>query len=239
MIIHQSHDFCYYRSMPRHLLFDADGTLYDFKASEEYALSRLFSSLSIPYIPDYIDIYHHENDICWHMFERGEMTIDELKSARFRMFFERMKLPYDAIKAGEDYTVFLGDAGFMLPGATEFIERITKDYDASIITNGIAYTQHKRFQMTDTEKYFKNVFISEELGYQKPDKRFFDIVLSHLNLSPSDCLVIGDGAKSDIEGARNAGIESIFINFYGKTCPEADHSVTSYEELEKLIRELC
>ena len=88
--------------MPRHLLFDADGTLYDFKASEEYALSRLFSSLSIPYIPDYIDIYHHENDICWHMFERGEMTIDELKSARFRMFFERMGLPYDAIRAGEE-----------------------------------------------------------------------------------------------------------------------------------------
>ena len=200
--------------MPRHLLFDADGTLYDFKASEEYALSRLFASLDIPYTPKYIDIYHHENDICWHMFERGEMTIDELKSARFRMFFERMNLPYDAIKAGEDYTVFLGDAGFMLPGATEFIQRITKDYDASIITNGIAYTQHKRFQMTDTEKYFKNVFISEELGYQKPDKRFFDIVLSHLNLSPSDCIVIGDGQKSDIEGARNAGIESIFISFF-------------------------
>ena len=48
----------------RHLLFDADGTLYDFKATEEIALSTLFGKLSIPYNEEFISIYHNANRSC-------------------------------------------------------------------------------------------------------------------------------------------------------------------------------
>ena len=225
--------------MARHLLFDADETLYDFAATERYALSLLFQDLSIPYTSEWIEPYHEENDKCWHMFECGEMTLERLKSARFEMFFSVTGLPYDGKKAGEDYTRYLGDGGFMLPGAIDFLEDITKDHDASIITNGIAYTQHKRFEMTDTVKYFKHIFVSEEIGVQKPDKRFFDHVLSVLGLSPSDCLVIGDSEKSDIQGALNAGIESIYFSLKGKSSDKADHNAHSFDELASIIRKIC
>ena len=238
-IIHQRKDFCYYHSMRRHLLFDADGTLYDFAASERYALSSLFSDLSIPYTAEWIDPYHEENDRCWSMFENGEMTMEELKGARFERFFRRTGLPFDGRKAGMDYISYLGEAGFMLPGATAFIEDITKDHEASIITNGIAYTQHRRFEKTDTEKYFSHVFVSEELGVQKPDRRFFSKVLGILGLGKDDCIVIGDSEKSDIQGALNAGIESIYISFDGKESAMADHSVHSFDELSALIRNIC
>ena len=225
--------------MARHLLFDADGTLYDFAASERYALSRLFQDLSIPYTDDWITPYHEENSKCWSAFENGEMTMEELKGARFSLFFSRMNLPYDGNKAGRDYIKYLGQAGVLLPGAEAFIKTITKEYSASIITNGIAETQHKRFQRTDTEKYFKYIFISEELGVQKPDKRFFDIVLETLGIEKEEAIVIGDSEKSDIKGARNAGIESIFISFTGKDSELSDYSVHSFEELRNLIHRIC
>ena len=225
--------------MARHLLFDADETLYDFAATERYALGRLYEDLSIPYTAEWIEPYHEENDKCWRMFENGTMTLERLKSARFEMFFSRVGLPYDGRKAGEDYTRYLGDGGFMLPGAISFLDDITKDYEASIITNGIAYTQHRRFELTDTVKYFRHIFVSEELGVQKPDKRFFDKVLSTLSLDPKDCIVIGDSEKSDIKGARNAGIESIFFSLKGKSSEMADHNAHSYPELASLIRKLC
>ena len=225
--------------MARHLLFDADETLYDFAATEHYALGRLFKELGIPYTDEWIGPYHEENSKCWTMFEHGEMSIDRLKSARFEMFFSRTGLPYDGVKAGEDYTTYLGEGGFMLPGAIDFLEDITKDYEASIITNGIAYTQHRRFEITDTVKYFKHIFVSEELGVQKPDKRFFDKVLETLALDKEDCIVIGDSEKSDIKGARNAGIESIFFSLKGKSSDMADHNAHSYSELSSLIRAIC
>ena len=225
--------------MARHLLFDADETLYDFAATERYALSRLFQDLSIPYTQEWIEPYHEENDRCWAMFESGEMTLERLKGARFEMFFSRVGLPYDGTKAGEVYTKYLGEGGFMLPGAIDFLEDITTDHEASIITNGIAVTQHRRFEMTDTVKYFSHIFVSEELGVQKPDKRFFDKVLSMLGLTSKDCIVIGDSEKSDIKGARNAGIESIYFSYKGRNSEMADYNAHSYEELSSIIRSLC
>ena len=220
-------------------MFDADGTLYDFAASEHSALSRLFADLSIPYTEEWIGPYHEENSRCWSMFEDGEMTMEELKGARFQLFFDRTGLPYDGLKAGMDYIKYLGEAGIMLPGATEFIREITQKYDASIITNGIADTQHSRFRMTDTEKYFSHIFISEEMGFQKPDRRFFDIVLKTLHAAPEDCIVIGDSEKSDIQGALNAGIESIFISFSGRRSDRASYSVSSFDELSSLLERIC
>ena len=88
-------------------------------------------------------------------------------------------------------------------------------------------------------KYFSHIFVSEEIGVQKPDKRFFDHVLSVLGLLPSDCLVIGDSEKSDIQGALNAGIESVYFSLKGKSSDKADHNAHSFDELAAIIRAIC
>ena len=241
-IIHHKCDFCYITSMnknPKHLLFDADGTLYDFKATEDVALSSLFSGLSLPYTDEFIDIYHEANSGCWKEYEEGTLSMDSLRSERFRRFFGLIGKKDDPVKAGEEYIRLLGEAGIMLPGAIGFLEEIHGLYPMYIITNGIADTQHMRFRGTDTEKYFNGIYISEELGVQKPDAGFFRKVLDDIGIGRESAIVIGDSERSDIQGAVNAGIESIFISFDGRHSDKADHSVSSYADLIALLRDIA
>ena len=214
-IIHHKCDFCYITCMnknPKHLLFDADGTLYDFKATEDVALSTLFSKLSLPYTDEFIDIYHGANSGCWKEYEEGVLSMNKLRSERFRRFFGLIGKEDDPVEAGEEYI---------------------------IITNGIADTQHMRFSGTDTEKFFNGIYISEELGVQKPDPGFFRKVLDDIGIEKENAIVIGDSERSDIQGAVNAGIESIFISFDGRHSDKADHSVSSYAELIALLRDIA
>ena len=220
------------------LLFDADGTLYDFKASEEYALSHIFASLDIPYTEEYIKAYHEGNRECWKEYEDGSLDMETLKRKRFDLFFDRLGLPHDGKDAGYEYIRLLGEAGILIPGAEDFLSALHGKKDMYIITNGIAYTQHHRIEGSGTGKYYKNIFISEEIGKAKPDPLFFSHVLSSIGIGREEAIVIGDSERSDIQGARNAGIRSVYISFDGSNSSLADHCVHSYSELLTLIDDL-
>ncbi len=219
------------------LLFDADNTLYDFDKTEEIALKKTFDFFSIPFTDQYINAYKTENKKCWVKLEKGEISLRHLRDIRFGLFFSLMGIKEDGKSAGSFYENELANNGIMLDGATEFLEAM-EDYKKALITNGIGEIQRKRIESTDTGKYFDYIFISEEIGHQKPDKRFFDIVLSTIGVEKHQALVIGDSYSSDIKGANEAGIKSIFISFSGEKCDRADFSVSSYKELEKTIRSL-
>lgn len=221
----------------KYLLFDADQTLYDFQASANIALKKTMNKSSIAYTSDNIELYEVGNRWCWDSYEEGTLSMDELKTKRFQLFFDKLSLHQDARIAGADYMDNLALEGIMLPGAISFLERI-KDRRKSIITNGIAKVQIGRIEKTDTRKYFEHVFISEEIGSQKPHKEFFDHVLCAINKSPEDCLVIGDSDKSDIQGAINAGIDSVYISFDGRRSEKATYNVSSYEELYERLKTL-
>ena len=128
----------------------------------------------------------------------------------------------------------LAEHGIMLPGAIDFLDSV-RDRRKSIITNGIAEVQHGRIEDSMTGKYFERIFISEEIGSSKPAPEFFSHVLATLGMQPDDCIVIGDSESSDIQGAVNAGIDSIYINFNGIRSSMASYSVSSFDELRKLI----
>lgn len=223
--------------MGKYLLFDADGTLYDFAASAAISLRKVFEKNSIAYTKENYDLYEVGNKYCWECYEKGTLTQEDLKTKRFQILFDRLSLHQDAFVAGEDYVQYLSEEGIMIPGALEFLENI-KDKDMAIITNGIAKTQHGRFEKTGTKKYFKHIFISQEMRKQKPDKAFFDEVLDTIGKEPEECLVIGDSEKSDIKGAINAGIDSVYISFNGSRSDLATYNVSSYKELEDLIERL-
>lgn len=220
------------------LLFDADGTLYDFPASERHALSRLFPSLGIPLNEDTVSLYQKENSLCWREYEQGLITVPELKEKRFTLFFSDIGLEADSHKAGNDFAEYLGEKGVLFPGAGELLFTLSQDHDLYIITNGFVTTQHRRFTAAGVDGCFKDIFISEKAGASKPNRAFFDYVFSQVPFTPEEALVIGDSETSDIRGARDYGIESVFISFSGKTSSLADHSVHSYQELLALIQDI-
>ncbi len=217
----------------KYLLFDADNTLYDFTATENVAIRRLFDRYQIDF--SLLPIYHEGNRKCWDMYEHGELTLEKLETERFRLFVSAASLDRDPDAMGHDYSRFLGEAGIMIDGAVDFLKEIEGEYDLSLITNGIASVQRERIKRTDTAHFFSHIFISQEIGYAKPDKRFFDFVISTLGADKESCLVIGDSLTSDIKGAVNSGLDSVYISFSGNKSEEAQWSVSSYTELLSLL----
>ena len=197
------------------LLFDADDTLLDFGKDETEALSRILDECGIEKSEENISTYKEINVGLWKALERGEIDKPGLKKVRFRMFFD--KIGYtpdeDPFIINERYLSYLGEGGNLLVGAKELIAELHSDsYGLYIVTNGIEKTQKNRLTKAGILPFFKEIFVSEAVGYQKPRKEYFDYVLSHIG-EADKCrvLLIGDSLTSDIKGALNAGIACAWL----------------------------
>lgn len=225
------------------LLFDADNTLLDFNKDERQALIRTLEEYSVPISDENIKIYTEINKGLWKQFEKGEITKPELKRIRFRKFFEKIgfKTDTDPFVVNERYLFLLGDmGGNTLNGAKELLGELKKDgYDIYIVTNGVALTQAKRLDRSGLLPFISEVFVSETVGHQKPKKEFFDFVFDKINEKNKDSiLLIGDSLSSDIKGAMNAGINSVWLNLFSENKPDEykpDYIITDITELRAVI----
>ena len=223
------------------LLFDLDGTLYDFKATERIALGVVFKHYGIEFNTENYELYEKGNHYLWDQYEKGGITQDYINTERFNMLFKALGINADGNEAGDMYVDNLAQNGILLPGALEFLNWLDtqKDsYTSYIITNGIPKTQHGRLDNSGTGHFYRMVFISGEMGVQKPDIAFFNKVLSDAGITRESSIVIGDTEKSDIRGAVNAGIRSIYINFKGEKSEIANWSVGSFDELRSLLLDI-
>ncbi len=99
--------------------------------------------------------------------------------------------------------------------AINCLKNIPEDYNLALLTNGAAELQREKISCTGIEKYFKEIIISGEVGYGKPDKRIFQLALSRFGVSPEQAIMVGDSLQSDISGAKAAGIRTIWLNRTG------------------------
>ncbi len=195
------------------LLFDADNTLFDFSLSERVAISKTMQSFGITPTEELILSYSAINDQMWKKLERGEIEKSKLRTERFAVFCKEHSFSLDAEKMATTYTDFLSRQTFTVDGMEELCRTLADFCDLYIVTNGIKYVQEARFQKSSFVPYFKDIFISEALGYEKPDPRYFEAVAKRIpDFSPKNALVIGDSLTSDIAGAIGVGIDSCWFN---------------------------
>ena len=225
------------------LLFDADNTLLDFDRDERQALIKTLTEYSVPVNEENIKIYTEINKGLWKQFEKGEITKPELKRIRFRSFFDRIGFETDAdsFEVNERYLFLLGEmGGNLLDGAEEILEKLKKaGYEIYIVTNGVALTQAKRLTHSGILPLVNEVFVSESLGHQKPKKEYFDRVFDRIEeKDKKHILLIGDSLTSDIRGAMNAGIDSVWFNLFSDTISDdykPTHIITKLDELENIL----
>jgi putative hydrolase of the HAD superfamily len=174
----------------------------------DYELIKFYDSFE-----SFYSIYMEKNHQLWEQYAKGEITKDFLAIERFLYPLrivgnENVEL---AKKLGEDFLYRTTMQTNLVDGAIEIIEYLkAKGYTLSIISNGFVEVQYTKLRRSGLFPYFANVFLSEEVGYQKPDIRFFKTVLNKLNTHSSECLVIGDNIETDIQGAQNANIRALF-----------------------------
>ena len=196
----------------RFLLFDADNTLLDFFKSEENALALALSMQGIRVTPALSKSYSDINDGLWKELEKKKITKERLRVKRFEDFDRRENLHADVQKLSTDYTDLLAEQAFEYDGAYELLSALSGKYEIYVITNGIGFVQRGRMAKTRILPLVKESFISEEIGFEKPDVRFFEEIAKKIpGFDPEKALVIGDSLTSDILGGINAGIDTCLL----------------------------
>ena len=197
-------------------LFDADDTLYDFKKSSAYALKTMFEICGFDYSDNLQERYWEINTQTWASYDKGEISGDELQTIRFARLFDEIGVSHDAYDFNIRYLYEFGKGNFLVQGALEICREIaTCGKQIYIVTNGLAATQEARAKYSPINEYVSGVFSSHAIGYQKPDKEYFDYVFSCIKAPKDKMLIIGDSLTADIAGGNNAGIDSCWFNAQG------------------------
>ncbi|MBP0963216.1 MAG: YjjG family noncanonical pyrimidine nucleotidase, partial [Oscillospiraceae bacterium] len=201
--------------MPRYqfVLLDADRTLFDFDMAEDLALTAVLEANGLPCTAEVKAVYREENHKAWALFEEGKVTKPQLTALRFSRFMERMGLQGDGAALNLQYTTNLATHCIPLEGAEEVCRLLAKECRLFIVTNGLEKVQKGRMSRCAFRDCFEAMFVSEEVGYQKPQKEYFDFAAQHIDgFDPAKAVVVGDSPASDILGANNAGLDSIWYN---------------------------
>ncbi len=219
------------------LLFDNDNTLMDFYAAERQGIERAFKKNGVPYSAELLKLYSEINQSFWEMFERGEIEKSEIYEGRFKRFAEVTGYRFDTAKMCADYIDALRFGYDCIDGAVELLRDLCGDYDIYIVTNGEAKTQNQRIGNSGLLPYCKGVFVSETTGYQKPHKGYFDYVFSHIEEKDKrKILMIGDSPSADIAGGAAAGLDTCFVNLYGrKSSVKPTYEITRLKDFYKCL----
>lgn len=223
------------------LLIDLDNTILDFNETERQALLKTFRAYGIELTEEEVQRYNRINDRCWKMLERKEINKEELKRLRYSEFVDTLsvKPERDVMDINHDYMEGLASLTIVLPGVEEAIRALAKRYRLAIITNGTTWVQKKRFAGMNFCDCFEAMFISDELGAQKPAPLFFDKVKEMLG-EPDvmQYLVVGDSISSDILGGTWAGMDTCLVCETGAEDSFATYCVKNLTELvEALVGE--
>ena len=222
----------------RGFLFDLDNTLLDYDTAGAEALDETIAEAA-PSVPreEARAAYRVINAGYWKRFEQAEISREELKVGRFADLLSKLGIAGDAHAIGESYLLRLSRKAYFLPHAREVIESLARTAALCLVTNGFSIVQRGRIAAAGIEGFFTAILISEEMGFAKPDPRFFRAACAAIGLTPADLLCVGDNPVTDIGGALSAGIDACWYAPNGAEWPEADnHPTLVIGDLRELAR---
>ena len=224
------------------LFLDLDDTILDFPKAEAIAIHKTLEGAGIDPTDENKALYSRINKAHWAMLERGEVTREELKILRFARLFEALGIDADPAHTANEYVRLLGIGHYFLPGAEAAVEALSKKYRLFLASNGIASVQKGRLTSANLYRYFEKVFVSEEVGHNKPAREYFTAAFAQIpGFDPSKAMMVGDSLSSDIQGGINAGILTCWVNPAHKAAPEhirPDYEIEALHQLPALLETL-
>lgn len=208
----------------RHLFFDLDHTLWDFETNSRLTLDTLYTSLSLEQrgIDDF-DRFHkcylEHNEKMWDRYRKGFIKVDELRWKRFWLTLLDFKIGDEKLarQMAVEFLDLLPTRTALFPDTLTVLDYLKdKGYTMHLITNGFEKTQHSKLKYSGIASYFVEVITSEGSNSLKPHKEIFDYALTKAKTIATDSIMIGDDPEVDIKGAKNAGLDQIYVNHINK-----------------------
>jgi putative hydrolase of the HAD superfamily len=226
------------------LFFDLDHTIWDFELNSKETLWDLhlkyeLEAKGINNFDEFYSIYSVHNHRLWDRYSKGFIKQEELRWKRIYLSLLDYKIADEALskEMSVDYLTILPDKKNLFPYTIEILEYLkNKDYTMHLITNGFESVQFKKIKNSNLADYFTEVITSEASNSLKPNKEIFEYALKASNAKLETSIMIGDNESADIQGAINAGMDSIFVNHLQiqPTVP-ATHTITHLKELENIF----
>ena len=223
------------------VLWDIDGTLLSFKAAERCAMRACFETLGLGELTDEMLVeYSAINARYWKRLELGELTKPQVLQGRFEEFFTSYGLNTDCVDAfNAMYQVRLGETVVFNDNGKELVEALRGKVLQYAVTNGTLVAQRGKLKNSGLDRLLDDVFISDIIGIEKPNKGFFDAVFDKIgDFKPNEMLIVGDSLTSDIRGGNNAGILCCWYNPKGEPMPEGfrvDYDIRNLNELPAIL----
>lgn len=224
------------------LLLDLDDTILDFQKAEHVALSKTLTSFGLDPSEEVLKRYNKINRAHWEALERKELTRDQVLLGRFQVLFREFQVDADPERIARTYEHNLGIGHWFLPGAEEAVERLSKKYKLYLASNGTASVQKGRMTSANLYRFFEKVFVSQEIGANKPSLEYFERCFAQIpDFDKSRAIIVGDSLTSDILGGQNAGIATCWVNpnhKERKTDIRVDYEIEALSQLEALLENL-
>ena len=225
--------------MTEFVFLDLDDTILDFHAAERIALAKTLSHFGVEPTAAVVERYHIINRQHWERLERGELTRAQVQEGRFRVLFAELGREADPVAITRNYEKNLGIGHYFLPGALEAVQALSRHHRLFLASNGTASVQHSRLTSAGLYPYFEKVFISQEIGHNKPSKEFFQACFAQIpHFHRESAIMVGDSLTSDILGGVNAGIKTCWCNpehLPGRADIRPDYEIASLSQLEAIL----
>lgn len=117
----------------------------------------------------------------------------------------------------------------------EIAKTLSKNYSLAILSNDVKEWSNYLRTKFDLSRLFKIIIISGEVGYRKPDRRIYNILLDRIQSPSSDCVFVDDRAKN-LRPASEIGIKTIrFVREESNNDISADFEISGFAELPQAI----
>lgn len=220
------------------LLFDLDQTLLDTDKNAEMALRNLNLPFSFQFTDQRVLAWHHTQQEMWKELELGELSRQKLMATRFERYFDQYQIEVDSQALEEQFEERFFAEHELMPFARDILKKLSPQNKLVVISNGTRQKQERILNDAKIANFFDDIFLAEEVGYSKPDPKFFQAVTQKLNdTDPSKMIVIGDSLTADIKGANNSNLDSIWFNPHHLTASviKPTYEVSQLNEILNII----
>ena len=228
--------------MIERVLLDLDDTILDFHKAEGIALKRALTEMDVPVSDAVAERYSEINAAQWRALERGEITRTQVLTRRFRLLYAELGLTRSPEETQRRYERYLSQGHYFIPGAEELLETLYPKYELYLVSNGNAVVQEGRLKSADISRYFREMFISEHIGADKPSLVYFDRCFARIpGFRRETAILVGDSLTSDIRGGINAGVRTCWFNPRRKPrdpAIPADYEIDRLSDLPPLLERI-